>query len=262
MVKNVLENSVTEKAVLVFVIATLTLVWSPAWLQADSGKNDKSAIEDAQAKAQDALNKAKAEAEKSEIKSVEDAKKMASDRLAKGKEELGKKWNKLKEENAAKNADKADDKEDKENEGQGKSAKKNGKQLAKGQAGASEQQLVQENEAGGDTDSDGASTEAAALEKQNLVRRREMGYMMHRRYLDDNETHLKTMKAIGEKKGLKAKEQRKHIQRIAKLQRLLELAEDKEDAQTIERIEKLQEREIARHEKALVQLHKRAKQGE
>jgi hypothetical protein len=219
----------------------------------------KSTVDDAKEKAADAIRKLKDNMKDAESKDMEDVKKQASDKVNEGKEALGKKVEDLKAElekkKAAAKKKGASDEGDEDGKGNDK---------AKGEADHPGKHLGQEKQdekADSDSDSDTAGATETEKERVERLRRREMGYLMHRRYLDGNEKHSAMMKQISERKGLKIAEQRKHIKRIARLERVRELAVDKNDTPSIEKVDELIARETERHESVMVKLHSQAKQG-
>ncbi|MBN2717622.1 MAG: hypothetical protein JXX14_17350 [Deltaproteobacteria bacterium] len=253
---------------------SLMLASAMAFADKGAGENNSDKVAEAKQKAQEAMNKLKADAEQVGAGDMEDAKKQANEKWSKGKEALNKKLEEAKQkgeeakQTAKEKSEEAKQKLKEKNEaaeakaagGSGDS----GKHLAKGQTDENPgKHLGQEKQAEKDAsaDTDSAAESDVDSEATNRRRRREMGYMMHKRYLETNEEHMKLMKKVSDKKGLRAKEQRKHIKRIARLERMKELAADTGDTKTIARIENLQQREIERYGDAMVKLHKQEKQA-
>ncbi|MBN2530767.1 MAG: hypothetical protein JXR76_30550 [Deltaproteobacteria bacterium] len=220
-----------------------------------------SSVEEAKQKAKEAMEKLKKDVDKADKTDVDEMKKLASEKMASGKEALGKQLEKAKGKSEEVKDKLKKDKEAEEKKGNAgdNNGKANGSDKAKGEAEHPGKHLGEAKKAEADaTDSDSAGKEDE--EKARDIRRRELGYLMHRRYLGTNEKHQQLMKQIGEKKGLKMSEQHKHYRRIARLERLRELAVDIDDAEKIKTIDALLQQEITRHENVMVELHKQAKQ--
>lgn len=234
--------------------ASVLLCGSLALAQSEDDKgNSKEQLKEkakaAMKKAQEEAKKIQDDVKKAEPKNLEDAKKLAKDKFAVGKDALSKRLAKSKDGTAAPEAKKEKDSaSDKTSAKEQKSSQ--GKKLAKGQA----EKIVDSV-----NDTDTVPSEEAEQQRLMQIKRREIGYIAHRKHLAGDKKHQDMIASAAAKTDDKSKEQRKHLKRTAKIKRMQELAADEGNTQLLTRISALQKKEIARHEQEMKKIVEKGK---